>query len=281
MNREDRISVAAGWRRMIRTAVAAAMLTMLCGTVSAQHTVGAWGGYGMGTCRFYPSQETRGLWGMYNGGVSWRYYTSQRFVGGFGLDLEFMQKGFSYVPYPSRYEFEEDYEYYTRRVNSVALPIGWQPHFYAFNHHLRIFVEAAATFSYNLSSTYVNDYAKGRGETDYKGDYHFKLVRDNRWGYGLAGGGGFALLFGQVEIGVRARYYFGYSDILRNRNRYYDNGLDGTENPFYYTPIRSPLDNLSISVGVGFRIGRAGFTEWDVKPRKHEKRKAGFNYSLD
>ena len=77
------------------------------------------------------------------------------------------------------------------------------------------------------------------------------------------------------------RYYFGYSDILKNRNRYYDNGLDGTENPFYYTPIRSPLDNLSISVGVAFRIGRAGFTEWDVKPRKREKRKETFNYSLD
>ena len=281
MKQEYRRYERRGCRRAAVAAVAAVVLTMLCGTASAQHTLGAWGGYGMGTCRFYPAQETRTVWGMYNGGLSWRYYTAQRFLGGFGMDLEFMQKGFSYVPYPSRYEFEEDYEYYTRRVNSVSLPVVWQPHVYAFNHHLRIFLEAAATFSYNLSSTYRNDYAKGRGATDYEGEYRFKYVRDNRWGYGLAGGGGFALLFGQLEVGVRARYYFGYSDILRNRNRYYDNGLDGSENPFYYTPIRSPLDHLSISVGVAFRFGRAGFTEWDVKPRKREKRKESFNYSLD
>ena len=269
------------FRKIYAALAAAAVLTLAGGTARAQHTVGAWGGYGMGTCRFYPAQETRGVWGLFNGGLSWRYYTSQRFVGGFGLDLEWQQKAFSYVPYPSRYEFEEDYEYYTRHVNSVSLPIVWQPHFYAFNRHMRIFVEAAATFSYNLSSTYVNDYAKGQGAEVYEGEYPFKLVRDNRWGYGLAGGGGFALLFGQLEIGVRARYYFGYSDIVRNRNKYYDNGLDGPENPFYYTPIRSPLDNLSISVGVALRIGRAGFTEWDVKPKKREKRKVGFNYSLD
>lgn len=268
-------------RRWLRFAAAVMVLTAWCGTVRAQHTVGVWGGYGMGSCRFYPAQETRGVWGLYNGGVSWRFYTAQRFFGGFGVDLEYQQKAFSYVPYPSRYEFEEDYEYYTRHVNSMTLPIVWQPHFYLFKNHLRVFVEAAATFSYNLSSTYVNDYAKGQGFTQYKGDYPFKLVRDNRWGYGLAGGGGIALLFGQVEVGFRVRYYFGYSDILRNRNRYYNNGLDGTENPFYYTPIRSPLDNLSINVGVAFRIGRAGFNEWDVKPRKREKHKETFNYSLD
>lgn len=270
-----------GVRRLLQATAVAVALFAFCGTAQAQHTIGVWGGYGMGTCRFYPSQETRGVWGLFNAGASWRFYTSQRFVGGFGLDLEYQQKAFSYVPFPSRYEYEEDYEYYTRHVNSVTLPIVWQPHFYAFNHHLRIFVEAAATFSYNLSSTYVNDFAKGQGVSDYEGEYQFKLVRDNRWGYGLAGGGGLAFLFGQFEVGVRVRYYFGYSDILRNRNRYYDNGLDGTENPFYYTPIRSPLDNLSISVGMAFRIGRAGFTEWDVKRKKREKRKETFNYSLD
>lgn len=281
MNQKQTIYRAADLRRMIRAVVLAVALTTVCGTASAQHTLGVWGGYGMGTCRFYPAQETRGVWGMYNGGLAWRYYTAQRFFGGFGLDLEYMQRGFSYVPYPSRYEYEEDYEYYTRRVNSVTLPIVWQPHLYLFNHHLRVYIEAAATFTYNLSSTFVNDFAKGQGVTDYKGDYHFKLVRDNRWGYGLAGGGGFTLLFGQVEVGVRARYYFGYSDILRNRNRYYNNGLDGTENPFYYTPIRSPLDNIFINFGVAFRFGRAGFAEWDVKPRKREKHKETFNYSLD
>lgn len=251
------------------------------GRAQAQHTVGVSAGYGMGSCRFYPSQETRGLWGMYSGGVSWRYYTSQRFVGGFGLDLEFQQKGFSYVPYPSMYETPEEYEYYTRHINSVVLPVVWQPHFYMLKNHVRVFFEAAAMFSYNISSTYENNYARSLGQTPYKGRYDFKTVRDNRWGYGLAGGGGLAVLVGQFEASVRVRYCFGYSDIVKNRNKYYDNATDGPENPFRLSPIRSPLDNLTISVGFGMRIGRAGFSEWDVKPRKREKRKETFNYSLD
>lgn len=247
----------------------------------AQHTIGFTASYGTGSCRFYPSQETRGVWGLYGGGLSWRYYTAQRFLGGFGLDLEFKQSAFSFVPYPSRYEDESQYEYYTRHVNSMVLPIVWQPHFYAFKNHVRIYFEAAATFSYNISSTYYNEYAKNAGQPNYEGTYDFKLVRDNRWGYGLAGGGGIALLFGRMEFNFRVRYYFGYSDILKNRNKYYDNSLDGPENPFYYTPLRSPMDNLSIGIGMNFRIGKAGFAEWNTKRVKREKHDHTFNYSLD
>ena len=39
-------------------------------------------------------------------------------------------------------------------------------------------------------------------------------------GYGLAGGGGVAVLVKQLEFSVRVRYYFGYSDLLRNHNKY-------------------------------------------------------------
>ena len=30
-------------------------------------------------------QETRGVWGLYSAGVQWRYYGTQRYVGGFGI----------------------------------------------------------------------------------------------------------------------------------------------------------------------------------------------------
>ena len=74
------------------------------------------------------------------------------------------------------------------------LPIVWQPHFYMLRNHVRIYLEAAATFSYNISSTYENEQARANGSAGWKGDYPFKLARDNRWGYGLAGGGGIAFL---------------------------------------------------------------------------------------
>lgn len=240
---------------------------------AAQHTLGVTVGYGMSNGRFQPKFETKAMWGMYSGGLAWRHYGKQRFVGGFGIDLEFQQQGFSFAQNSSQVEDKKEFIYYTRHINSIMLPIVWQPHIYLLRNHVRIYLEAAATFSYNLSATYENAQAGA------KGDYAFKPARDSRWGYGLAGGGGIAVLIKQFEINFRARYYFGYSDIVRNRNKYADNVNDGAENPFWATPLRSPLDNLTISVGLSYRFNKVGFDSW--KPRvKREKNKETFTYGL-
>lgn len=265
-------------KRLIITIIAT---TTLAVGASAQHTLGVTAGYGMGSARFYPAQETKGVWGHYSGGLSWRYYGTTRFVGGVGADLEFLQQGFSYAPYASTTENKADYVYYTRKVNSIVLPIVWQPHFYMARNHIRVFLEAAATFSYNLSSSYVNDIAKNDGEANWEGTYEFKTARDNRFGYGLAGGGGVSFLIKRIELMFRARYYFGYSDIVRNRNKYADNVDDGPENPFWATPLRSPLDNLTLSIGISYRFNKDGFKEWTTKREKREKAKKTFNYNLD
>ena len=147
-------------QRHIRTALFALAALAVWQGASAQHTLGFTVGYGMGNGRFQPQQEMRAIWGLYSGGLSWRYYGKQRFVGGFGIDLEFQQQGFSFATNASQVEEKKDYLYYTRHVNSVVLPIVWQPHFYMLRNHVRIYLEAAATFSYNISSTYENEQAR-------------------------------------------------------------------------------------------------------------------------
>ena len=254
----------------------------------AQHTVAITGGTGYATSRLYPAQEMRALWGTYQAGFSWRYYSLPRFVGCIGVDVELMQRGFSYAPYPSRYETKKEYKYYTRKLNSIMVPIVWQPHVYLIKNHLRVYLEAAPTFSYNFASRYWNDESYSIDQTlqakSVSGKDDFRSERDNRFSFGLAAGGGFDLLFGQMEFGVRVRYDFGFSDILRNRNKYYTNNLDMEqkpgENPFYLTPLRSPLDNLTISLKVGFRIGKAGFKEWEWKRPKFPKNKEVFKYTF-
>ena len=130
-----------------RILIAAALL--LCAAeASAQHTFGVTGGYGMSTVRLKPAEETRPVWNRCNAGLTWRYYGPQRFVGGFGLDLEYLQQGFSYAPYASTIEDKKDYRYYTRRYNSLVLPVVWAPHFYI-RHRVRIFLEAMATFKFH------------------------------------------------------------------------------------------------------------------------------------
>lgn len=256
---------------------------------SAQHTVAITGGTGFATARPYPAQEMKAIWGTYQAGFSWRYYSMPRFIACFGIDVELLQRGFSFAPYPYLYEDKKDYKYYTRKLNSIMVPIIWQPHFYLFKKHLRIYLEAAPTFSFNFSSKFHNDekYSikiDGSVNAPISGKYEFRTERDNRFSYGLRGGAGFDLIFGQFEVGVRAMYDFGYSDILRNRTKYYDNQLDSEtkpgENPFYYTPLRSPLDNLTISMKLGFRIGKAGFKEWEWKRPNLPKNKEVFKYTF-
>ena len=167
-------------QRHIRTALFALAALAAWQGASAQHTLGFTVGYGMGNGRFQPQQEMRAIWGLYSGGLSWRYYGKQRFVGGFGIDLEFQQKGFSFATNASQVEEKKDYLYYTRHVNSVVLPIVWQPHFYMLRNHVRIYLEAAATFSYNISSTYENEQARANGSAGWKGDYPFKNVLDRK-----------------------------------------------------------------------------------------------------
>ena len=256
-------------------------LFTLMGTerAAAQHTLTLTGGTGLSNARFYPAEETKWLWGMETVGISWRYYSPKpRFVGAVGVDLEFMERGFQYgYAYTSAIVDEKEvrtYQFYTRKVNSIMLPIVWQPHFYVAKNRLRIFIEAAFVLSYNISSeySYENDRYPG-------GKYEWKVPRDNRFGYGLSGGAGFAVLIGQLEVGLKAKYNFGYSDILKNRNKYYSNSTDGRENPFYYSPLRSPIDNISAMLTVGWRFNKRGFDSWDVVRPKKEKRLDSFNFS--
>ena len=257
------------------------VLLTLMGTerASAQHTLTLTGGSGLSTARFYPAEETKWVWGMETVGLSWRFYSDKpRFVGAVGVDLEYLERGFS-VGYAYTSSFVDDkevrtYKYYTRNVNSLMLPIVWQPHVYAAKNRIRIFLEAAFVLSFIISSDY--SYQDDRYPA---GKYEWKVPRDNRFGYGLSGGAGFALLFGQVEVGFKAKYNFGYSDILKNRNKYYSNTTDGRENPFYYSPLRSPMDNINAMITVGWRFNKRGFDSWYVVRPKKEKRLETFNFS--
>ncbi len=249
--------------------------------LNGQNVFGVTGGYGSGSENIYPAVEGRTVYGLKNFGISWRNYTAEKYVGCFGIDLEFLQRGFSYAPYASTYLEGEEMFYYTRKINSLVLPIVWQPYVYMFERRVRVFFEAAATFSYDISSTYKNDYALENDlySSGFEGDYDYQLTRDNRLGYGLAFGGGLAYLIGRYEIMARVRYYWGLSDVVRNRNKYYTNNMDGAENPFDLTPIRSPLNNVMINFGVGYRFDFAdGFKAWSNVKIKAPKINDGFNY---
>jgi hypothetical protein len=227
------------------------MVLMLLGVGSAsgQHYFGVRAGIGNGSSRFFPMREMGSVWGLKSGGVAWKHYTDEQFTGGIEMDAMWMQQGYrEYEMIPSREnpDIRERGGYYQRTVDVVMVPFMWQPHLYMFRQRLRIFLNAGITFSHILSSEERTvNYAAG---IDQRGKYNLISIRDNRFGYGLVGGGGISWAFGRLEIFGEARYYVGYSDVLKNRNKYSDP----------YQPLRSPLDGLQFQAGVFYRIGKGG-----------------------
>jgi len=214
-------------------------VVLTCHSLHAQQYVGAKIGYGGGTVRLFPEPEIAYVWQYKNCGVSWKYYSAERVVGAVQVDLEWMERG---------YEIRNqvvggDSTSYFRRLNTVNIPFSWQPHIYFFKRHLRVFLNAGINLSYNFGST--EKRLSSKGEVLFDRKWEMKATRDNRLGYGLSGGVGFGLLYGQLEYFLEGRYYFSYSDILKNRNIYKDN--------FY---VRSQLDNVNFSIGVFYRFGK-------------------------
>ncbi len=233
-------------RKVLTYALAiAALLAAGTGDAAAQHYFGVRGGYGSGSSRLYPqtSFESATLWGLYSGGVSWKYYTDEKFVGGVEVDAILMQQGFRKVTLNNvTGEQESGYE---RKVNAIMVPVCWQPHVYMFRQRVRVFLNAGVTLSYVVSSTekdisYVLDTSEER-------NYQMRLTRDNRLAYGLIGGGGISWSTGRIELFAEARYYIGYSDLLKNWNKNETNEY-----------LRSPLDGMQFAVGVFWRLGKGG-----------------------
>ena len=209
-----------------------------CGTLRAQHYIGVRGGWGGGSARFTPSRETGTEWGLYSGGISYKFYTAQKFVGAIQADLQYMGRGFMYD-----LQSKGDTSYH-RTINSFELPLMWQPHFYFMQRHGRFFVNLGVYLSYFMDSKY---YYKSKRVGIYEqGPYTMKLTRDTRWGYGLCGGAGLSFLIRRFEVAFEGRYYFGYSDVLRNGTKYQGN------------PTHSPLDNINVSMAFYYRLSKEG-----------------------
>lgn len=219
----------------------AALLFMSALSAGAQHYIGVRGGWGMGYGRFEPvSRYINGqVWGLWSGGVQWKYYGQVRYIGALGAEVEFIQRAYKY----SRSLNSEDYT--SRVVNSVNIPVIWHIHMNTANNRFRVFLNAGVWGSYNFRRSYETIMSNGFKTTR---PYDFKLVKDNPLGFGLLGGVGFNVVFDRWEFMFEGRYYFSYGDILRNNAVYAGN------------PVRSPLDNVSFSLGFFYRLGKKAHT---------------------
>ena len=236
------------------------------GTASAQRQFfGVKGGWGEGDVRLYPHWTSPPVWGKLNGGLYWVYYGGGKdsaylydhVSGGICVELELIQRGFSYAA------LDRPTKLYTygREMNTLMVPIMWQPHIFAFDGRLRLFLNAGATLSYNLDWGSQEYYIENETAIREEFDYEWQTVRDNRWGYGLVVGLGGGWSFEKIEVMMEARYYFGYSDIVKRKTIYL-----GTQF------LRSPLDNINLSLGVAYHWNHSG--SWALSPAQRRAAKA-------
>lgn len=255
-------------------------------SATAQHYIGAKGGYGAAYGRVYSiwgTAESSMLWNKPTFGVVWKYFSSQQVVGGFSAELEYQARGYriydqGVLSSPPVISDTTTYRAKTRTVSSITMPLIWQPHLYMMNRKVRVFVSAGITLSYNLGmgdTWTATDYkaTKERVEvapgvfeqrwvqtvTSETMPYEMQTARDVRWNYGWLGGLGFGVLLGRWEVFAEGRYYYGMSDILRTRTKYQFNEERS---------IRSELDNIYITMGVTFRLGKGGITEPPLRRRR-------------
>lgn len=254
-------------RRLAYILLAAIVAAAMSLPAAAQHYIGAKGGYGGAQGRFYPRKESSFIWNKYTGGVMWKYYSEQQVVGGVSAELEYQMRGFRI--FEGVVSDTTSYTSLTRTVGTITVPLIWQPHLYFAKRHVRVFLNAGVTFSYNLGlndqvTTFTHNVDRDGVVTTSTETVGYTMItaRDNRWNYGVCGGLGVGVLFGRWEIFAEARYYYGMSDIIRNKTKYTFNEL-GT--------IRSELDNLFVNVGFFIRLGKGGIKAAPLK-RNRDRR---------
>lgn len=171
-------------------------------------------------------------------GLSYRYRGGDDYVGAVQIDLNYNEKGYKLLP---RLGSDSSYQ---RSVQMIELPFLWQPYIPLFNRKAFIFFNVGPYASMILGSSEEQLVSNTNGVL-WSVPYDFNTVKDNRFEYGLLGGGGISVKAGRFEIFTEFRYVYGFGDLIKNSNKYPDS---------YYK--ESAMDQLNLTFGLYYNIFR-------------------------
>ncbi|MDE7356480.1 MAG: PorT family protein [Rikenellaceae bacterium] len=244
--------------KTIRRAVVIALAivtTALSASAQGGHYIGIRGGAGASKVRFYPRKESKLLLPNMTYGVAYKYLGGDRFFGGVELDVNYVEKGYKYLV---KSDSDSSLQ---RKLTAIELPFMWQPHVWFAQNRARFFLNAGPYLSYMLKTSDERLVSKKDGEQAVY-SYDFNSLRDNRLEYGLSAGAGFgATIAGRLEVLFEFRYVVGFSDILKNPNKY----------PGSITQ-ESPIDQMNVTLGIHYLfIRQSGRSTIAKEPRVSKK----------
>lgn len=236
----------------IKIFLAVAMVAGFVSVASAQgHYIGIRGGAGGSKVRFYPKRESKLLMPNPTFGVVYKYLGGDRYVGGIEVNVNYVEKGYKTL---LRVDSDSSLQ---RKLTAIEIPFMWQPHVWMFKNRGRLFLNAGPYLSYNIKSSNEKLVSKEKGVLKV---YYYKLdnLRDNRFEYGLSLGAGYGVtIAGRFELLAEFRYVFGFSDILKNPNKYPASNAQ-----------ESPIDQMNVTLGLHYL-----FNKQAVEPRARRRTK--------
>lgn len=206
-----------------------------------KHYVGVKGGYGLGSGRFEPTRENELHLGLYNFGLTYMFDAvskGNKYVGAVQLELEYLQKGFTYHPY------RDSEDVMSRDYAVIQIPLLWQPYIpLSKNGYSRFFINAGPFVNYIIDTGSERKYNLKTGATIQSGPYKWDPMRDNRFEYGLAAGAGFKIGIRRFAVTLEFRYNITFSDLMKGVEKYPSN-----------TFFRSPIDQMNLSLMLIYRL---------------------------
>lgn len=209
--------------------------------VEFKHYVGVKGGYGVGSGRFEPTRQNELHLGLYNFGLMYMFDAvskGNKYVGAVQIELEYMQKGFTYHLYRDSEEVQ------SRDYAVIQIPILWQPYLpLSKNGYSRFFINAGPFINYIVDTGSQRRYNIKTGVTTQSGPYKWDPMRDNRFEYGIAAGAGFKIGIKRFAVVAEFRYNITFSDLMKGVEKY-------PSNVFF----RSPIDQMNVSLMLVYRL---------------------------
>lgn len=181
---------------ILRLSVVAVLFLLPHSLLSQEHYLGVRGGYGSSAIRFDPNLGDRESVSGIDYGIAYKLY-AEKYMGT-QIEFNFVQKGYKLV----------DTTYNGR---TLELPLMAQG-FLRFG-NFRVFVNAGVFGTYMLSQEVERPDETGNLYTE---SYSF-TDRDNRFEYGVLGGGGLAFQLKKIEFQVEARYQYSLGYAMKPR----------------------------------------------------------------
>lgn len=198
------------------------LLTIFTAPVIAQvgdlrnnFAVGVSGGVNINSVSFTPNVKQGSLMGM-TGGITARYISEKYFamICGLQVELNYSQHGW-------KEEYEDVTDTYSRTMDYIEIP---------FLAHLAFGKERGARFFLNLGPQ-IGFLLNESKKYEYEGEMfsppynveteqHEKMA-DNKFDYGIVGGGGLELRTKAGNFLLEGRYYFALSDFYKNSKKDY------------------------------------------------------------